>query len=171
MNRRLIISCIAMVTVAIFIAMPAAADSFNFSTGNPDGLIGTLSRPSSAGQIQTETADDFVLSHPTLLNQATFFGLIPSGTPISNIVDVEIEIYHVFPADSANPPSGNVPARANSPADVEIASATRDGSAGTLSFNASVAGAFHVANTVVNGIKKSPVNSPVAKGPQPGNRL
>ena len=171
MNKRLIISCIATVTVAIFIAMPAAADSFNFSTGNPDGLIGTLSRPSSAGKIQTETADDFVLSQRTLLNQATFFGLIPSGTPLSNIVDVEIEIYHVFPADSANPPSGNVPARANSPADVEIASATRDGIGGTLSFNPSALGAFHVANTVVNGINKKPAQFTGGEGPTTGEEV
>ena len=41
MNKRLIITCISTVSVAIFIAMPAAADSFNFSTGIPDGLIGS----------------------------------------------------------------------------------------------------------------------------------
>jgi hypothetical protein len=82
MNKRLIVSFLAVVIVAIFIAIPAFADSFTFSTGNPDGLIGTLSRPASAGKLQTETADDFVLSHPTLLNQATFVGLIPLGTPL-----------------------------------------------------------------------------------------
>ena len=171
MNKRLIITCILTVSVAIFIAMPAAADSFNFSTGLPDGLIGTLSRPASAGILQTETADDFVLSQTTMLNQATFRGLLPSGTPLSNIVDVEIEIYHVFPTDSANPPSGNVPARANSPADVEIASATRDGIAGTLNFNATSAGAFSVANTVVNGINKKPGQFTGGEGPATGEQV
>jgi len=171
MNKRLIITCILTVSVAIFIAMPAAADSFNFSTGLPDGLIGTLSRPASAGILQTETADDFILSQTTMLNQATFRGLLPSGTPLSNIVDVEIEIYHVFPTDSANPPSGNVPARANSPADVEIASATRDGIAGTLKFNATSAGAFSVANTVVNGINKKPGQFTGGEGPASGEQV
>jgi hypothetical protein len=171
MNKRLIITCIATVSVAIFIAMPAAADTFNFSTGTPDGLIGTLSRPSSAGQIQTETADDFILSHATMINQATFTGLIPSTTPLTDIVNVEIEIYHVFPTDSANPPSGNVPARANSPADVEIASATRDGVAGTLNFNATAMGAFSVANSVVNGINKKPGQFTLGEGPVSGEEV
>src|SRR5436190_1878092 len=103
--------------------LPAAADAFTFSTGDPDGRIGTLSRPTSPGLIQTETADDFVLTAQTSINQATFTGLIPSGTTITR---VEIEFYHVFPTDSANPPSGNVFTRNNSPADVEIAAATRD---------------------------------------------
>ena len=99
-------SLATLLTVGLFSAVPAAADSFSFSTGNPDGKIGTLSRPASAGKIQTETADDFVLSQPTIIDQGTFTGLLPSGAPLSSIVDVEIEIYHVFPKDSA-PPSGN----------------------------------------------------------------
>ena len=91
--------------------LPAAAASIVFSTGNPDGKIATLSRPASGSTIQTETADDFILSQLTSLTSATFTGLLPSGSPLSNISQVEIEFYHVFPADSANPPSGNVPIR------------------------------------------------------------
>lgn len=134
-------------------SLPAFADSFTFSTGNPDGLIGTLSRPPGAA-IQTETADDFILSQPTQINSASFTGLIPTGAPLSSISQVEIEIYHVFPGDSANPPSGNVPTRVNSPGDVEIDAATRDSAvAGDLTFTAStLASSFSVANTVVNGI-------------------
>ena len=63
-----------------FTFQPASADAFSFSTGTPDGLIGTLSRPTTGSLIQTETADDFTLSQGTALNQATFFGLIPAGT-------------------------------------------------------------------------------------------
>jgi hypothetical protein len=107
MNKRFVITLIAALSLAIFIAMPAAADSFVFSTGNPDGLIGTLSRPASPGKIQTETADDFILNQATMLNQATFTGLLPSGAALSSIADVEIEFYHVFPTDSANPASGH----------------------------------------------------------------
>ena len=172
MNKRLIITCIATVSVAIFIAMPAAADSFNFSTGNPNGLIGTLSRPASGGLIQTETADDFILNQATIINQATFTGLLPSGALLSSIADVEIEIYHVFPTDSANPPSGNVPARLNSPADVEIASATRDGIAGSLSFTSTLLNpSFSVANTVVNGINKKPGQFTGGEGPATGEEV
>ena len=172
MTKRLVITCIATVSVAIFIAMPAAADSVFFSTGNPDGLIATLSRPASAGQIQTETADDFILSQATMINQATFTGLLPSGTALSRIADVEIEIYHVFPTDSTNPPSGNVPTRVNSPADVEIASATRDGIAGSLSYTSSLLNSnFSVANTVVNGINKKPNQFTGGEGPATGEEV
>ena len=172
MNKRLIITCIATVSVAIFIAMPAAADSFNFSTGNPNGLIGNVSRPASGGLIQTETADDFILNQATIINQATFTGLLPSGALLSSIADVEIEIYHVFPTDSANPPSGNVPARLNSPADVEIASATRDGIAGSLSFTSTLLNpSFSVANTVVNGINKKPGQFTGGEGPATGEEV
>ncbi len=56
----------------LLLVSQASAGSFSFSTGDPDGKIGTLSRPSSPGKIQTETADDFILSETTLINQATF---------------------------------------------------------------------------------------------------
>ena len=141
----------------LLLAAQASAASFSFSTGDPDGKIGTLSRPPSAGQIQTETADDFILSETTLIRLATFTGLIPSGASLDSILNVEIEIYHVFPNDSANPPSGKVPTRANSPGDVEIGSATRDGADGSLSFKATLLNSsFSVANSVVKGINPSP---------------
>ncbi len=138
--------------------VPAAATPFFFSTGNPDGLIGTLTRPASASHIQTETADDFILANDTKITQATFVGLLPSGSPLTNITNVEIEFYHVFPVDSVNPPSGNVLTRVNSPADNEIAAATREAAAGTLKFTPSLVSAtFSVLNTVgVNGINPFP---------------
>jgi len=37
----------------LLLVSQASAASFSFSTGNPDGKIGTLSRPSSPGKIQT----------------------------------------------------------------------------------------------------------------------
>jgi hypothetical protein len=68
-----------------FLSSPALASSFVFSTGIPDGLIGTLSRPAGAGHIQTETADDFILPQATTLTNATFYGLLPTGAPLSSI--------------------------------------------------------------------------------------
>jgi hypothetical protein len=65
----------ALAMAGFLLAPPAAAGVFFFSTGNPDGLIGTLSRPASLGLLQTETADDFVLTQTTSINQATFFAL------------------------------------------------------------------------------------------------
>jgi hypothetical protein len=154
------------------LALPAAADPFSFSTGTPDGRIGTLSRPASASGIQTETADDFILGHATSITSATFFGLIPTGTPLSSISDVEIEFYHVFPGDSANPPSGNVPSRTNSPGDVEIGSATRDSADGSLTFTRSpVSSGFGVLNTVVNGINKFPNQFTGGEGSATGDEV
>jgi hypothetical protein len=163
-----------MAVVAVVVAMlasPASAGTFFFSTGNPDGLIGTLSRPPGAG-LETETADDFVLTSPTVLTSATFTGLIPLGTPLTSVTQVEIEFYHVFPADSVNPPSGNVLTRVNSPADVEIGSATRDSLAGTLSFTPGIISPnFTVANSVVNGINPKPNQFTGGEGPVTGQEV
>ena len=141
----------------LLLGLQASAASFTFSTGDPDGKVATLSRPSTPGKIQTETADDFVLTQSVVISQATFTGLLPVGAPLTSIGGVEVEIYHVFPGDSANPPSGNVPNRTNSPADVEIDSATRDSADGSLTFSATIVNpSFSVLNSVVNGINKSP---------------
>ena len=162
----------ALAITGFLLAPSAAADPFFFSTGNPDGLIGTASRQASPGRLETETADDFILTHATSINQATFVGLLPLGAPLTNITNVEIEFYHVFPADSANPPSGNVITRVNSPADNEIASATRNGVGGSLSFTASLLnGTFSVANTVVNGIHGIPNQFTGGEGPATGEEV
>src|SRR5437773_9839936 len=135
----------------------ASASSFSFSTGAPDGLIGTLSRPASAGLIQTETADDFVLNPCVLINEATFTGLLPLGAPLSSINRVEIEIYHVFPVDSDTNRTPAVVTRMNSPSDVEIDDVTRDTLDGSLSASTmQVASPFTAMNSVVNNINPSP---------------
>lgn len=163
---------IATASLSFLTAAAAPADVFNFSTGDPDGLIGTLSRPGTGGTLQTETADDFILNTETILTSATFTGLLPSGTPLSDITQVEIEFYRGFPNDSG-PPSGNVLTRANSPADVEIAPATRDSLAGSLSFTSSLLNSrFSVANTVVNGINNKTVGQFTGgEGPATGEEV
>ena len=154
------------------LASSAGATSFSFSTGNPDGKVATLSRPASADKMQTETADDFLLTQPVVINQATFTGLLPTGAPLSSIRDVEIEVYHVFPGDSALPPSGNVPTRTNSPADVEIDSATRDSADGSLTFSATmVSASFTASNSVVNGINKTPPQKTNGEGAVTGEEV
>jgi hypothetical protein len=142
------------------------------NTGNPDGKLGALSRRPSTNKLETETADDFVLKQTTVLTGASIKGLISSGTPLANITNVEVELYHVFPEDSVEPPSGNVPSRVNSPGDVEIDSATRDASLRTLSFTANSLNAnFTVQNTVVNGIHKKPLNTTHGEGPATGEEV
>jgi len=141
-----------MMVSILLIAQLATAATFSFTPGDPDGKVGALSRRASPGKIETETADDFVLQQTTIINKATIKGLLPADTDVTKINDVEVEIYHVFPFDSA-PASGHVPSRTNSPSDVEIGTATRDASAGTLKFSATVESAsFSVDHTVVNGI-------------------
>ena len=88
-----------------FLSTPVQADSVFFSTGNPDGLIGTASRPASAGKVEIELADDFVLTGETAITSATFTGLLPTGAPLSDVKDVVVEIYRVFPKDSNTIPN------------------------------------------------------------------
>ncbi len=166
--RKFALAVVAFGT-AVWLARPAYAAPFFFSTGNPDGRLGALSQPPNGGKLETETADDFILTDTTVIRGATILGLIPSGATPADIENVEVEVYHVFPADSVNPPSGNVPTRANSPSDVEIDSATRDGSSGTLTFTATlVSSSFSVANTVVTGINKKPNQATLGEGPVTG---
>jgi hypothetical protein len=159
-------------SAAAWLATPAVAASFSFNAGNPDGLLGALSQPESAGEVETETADDFVLAHTTVIKSATISGLLTSGATPADIGNVEVEVYHVFDADSVDPPSGNVPSRVNSPSDVEIASATRDGSSGSLGFTTSLVNAnFSVGNTVLNGINKKPNQTTKGEGAASGEEV
>jgi PEP-CTERM motif-containing protein len=140
---------------ALLFAFPAVADPFFFSTGNPDGKIATLSRIASTGKLETETADDFVTTQTTMINSATFTGLLVGGAIPADVKDVEIELYHVFPIDSANPPDGRVITRMNSPSDNNFAA--RDGNLGQLSFTTTLLNSsFTAANSVVNGIQPMP---------------
>ena len=166
--RKAILGALAL----LLLASGASAASFTFSTGNPDGKIATLSRPPSPGKIQTETADDFMVTQAVVISQATFTGLLPLGASLDSINGVEIEIYHVFPLDSVFPPSGNVPNRTNSPADVEIDSATRDSADGGLTFSATIVSAsFSASNSVVNGINKQPGQRTTGEGPVSGQEV
>jgi len=157
----------------LLMAYQASAASFSFSTGNPDGKMASLTRPSSSGEIQTETADDFIIvSNTTLISQATFTGLIPSGAPLSSAMNVEIEIYHVFPGDSDTNRVLTVPTRANSPGDVEIDDATRDGLDDSLSFGVTlVNSSFTASNSVVSGIHAATNQTTRGEGPVTGEEV
>jgi hypothetical protein len=168
MRMRVGLTALAL-ALAVCFAIPAWADSFSFSTGSPDGKLGALSRPAGSQGLETETADDFVLSQPTVISSATMHGLlIPAGTPVSSLTRVEVEIYHVFPLDSDTVRTPNVPTRTNSPSDVELDTATRDSSQSTLSFNATQISTFTVANTVINGIHSPGQSEGSATGEQVG---
>jgi len=168
----------SLIAATVGFATPAWAEPFFFSTGDPDGLLGALSQPAGGGTLETETADDFALTATTSIAKATILGLIPQGTPLARIENVEVEIYRVFPGDSdVSRTSGSptfstsqVPTRVNSPADNEIDSATRDGSQGTLRVTASVVKpGFSVANSVASGINPTPNNVTRGEGARTGD--
>jgi hypothetical protein len=163
-----------LVFTAMSVCVAAAAQDTQVlvNTGNSDGLLGAVSRRPSADKVETETADDFVLKQTTVITGAKVTGLLTPATPLTNIANVEVEMYHIFPEDSINPPSNNVPSRANSPSDVEIDSATRDASQGTLRFRTTLLDAnFSVKNTVLNGINKKPLNVTHGEGAATGEEI
>src|SRR5947208_15041173 len=67
----------AILMIGIGLAEPAWAEHFFFSTGNPDGLLGALSRRPSPGKLATETAADFALNWSTVSRQAGITGVTP----------------------------------------------------------------------------------------------
>jgi hypothetical protein len=166
----------ALAFAALVTPLPSAADSFVFSTGNPDGRMATATRPESPGKFEIETGDDFVLAQQTLITGAAFTGLIPSGASTSNISNVVVEIYRVFPADSdvgrtSGPPTFStpkVPTRVNSPSDVEVTD--RQFSNGSLSFVPIVVQASFTANNSVQpgGIHPQPGQTTGGNGPVTG---
>ena len=157
----------------IAVAVPANASSFNFSTGDPDGKMATASRTGPGFEI--ESGDDFALLAQTLIKNATFTGLVPTGASVSNVT---VEIYRVFPNDSdVGRTSGapffsttQVPTRVNSPSDVAFDSR----SSGTgLSFSTNVlAGSFAALNSLQpGGIHPDPGFHTGGDGPVTGQEV
>jgi hypothetical protein len=161
----------ASLTVGLSIAASLLGDPvFHFSTGDPDGLMASASRPDGNGQIEIESADDFVTASPTTIDHATFTGLIPTGASLSDVTQVVVEIYRVFPLDSAVPPSGHVPTRNNSPSDVAFDS--RDSAASTLTFTITqISASFTAANSVLNGINPIPGQTTGGEGAVTGQEV
>src|SRR5215470_20090442 len=102
--RRIVVSrgnlIVAALIAAACLATPLWAAPFLFATGTPNGQLGALSRRPSPGKVETETADDFFLQDTTVITRATIVGLIPTGSPLESIKDVEVEVYHIFSEDS-----------------------------------------------------------------------
>ena len=153
---------------ASFIAARVNGQTFTYSNDFPNDMIGTASRPESAGKIEIESADDFLIkSNPTRITGATFTGLIPAGATIN---DVRVEIYRVFPNDSDTARTPNVVTRLNSPSDVAFTD--RSSNDGNLSFITSVLSAnFTALNSVLNGINPSPTQTTGGEGSVTGQEV
>jgi hypothetical protein len=156
------------IVTSLFLCLSAtaAADTVLVNTGNVDGRMAMASRPSSAGKIEIEAADDFIFTTTKAINSGTFVGLIPTG---SNVKSVTLEIYRVFPNDSANPPSGNVPTRVNSPSDIAFDSRST-GSGVTISTSV-INNTFTAQNSVLNGINKVPNQTTGGEGAVTGQEV
>ncbi len=163
-----------------FMALPAAADPFFFSTGDPNGLMAAASRPPSASVFEIESADDFILTNPTSITGASFTGLLPLGAPLGNISQVVVEIYRVFPNDSdvgrtSGPPTFSttqVPTRVNSPSD-EAFDSRNNSAGGGLSFTAAIVNSSFTANNSVapGGIHPKPNQTTLGNGPVSGEEV
>lgn len=177
MNKRIFkrapgpLSRVAFLSMAMAVGQAAWAAPFLFSSGAPDGKIGTLAQAGfqADGGGEVETADDFVLNKQTLLTGGSFTGLMVGDADLSNVT---VEFYRVFPGDSKNPPSGRVPTRENSPADVDFASFSQSEN-GFASVNAVVLqNDYVVANSIgSDGINPIPNQTTGGDGPLSGTML
>jgi len=127
--------------------------------------LGAASRTDANGKIEIEAGDDFITSTPVAIQSATFIGLV---SDVAHIEDLNLEIYRVFPKDSVDPPSGNVPTRMNSPSD----NAFEERTGGDISFTTTVlANSFTAQNSVLNGINPKPNNVTMGEGPVTGQEV
>jgi hypothetical protein len=151
---------------------------FFFASGVPDGRIATISEPGNAhnSHVEYESADDFVLGQRTKIVSATFAGILTGGATLSDVSNVVVEIYRVFPNDSdvgrtSGPPTFStpqVPTRFNSPSDVAFDS--RDSAANELTIQASVLNASFTTQNSVSSADKISVKSG-GNGPASGEEV
>jgi hypothetical protein len=180
MRRDIVKASTLALSVGLLTAPPAAATAFTFSTGSPDGLMASASRPDTGAPFEIESADDFTLTAPTSITNATFTGLVTTTTPgvTPTIGQVVVEIYEVFPnlsnvGRTSGPPTFStpqVPTRVNSPSDVELDS--RDTASSNLTFQTKDLGSFTAANSVLpGGIHPTPGQTTGGNGPVTGEEF
>jgi hypothetical protein len=151
---------------------------FFFSTGLPDGKVATIAEPASAhnSHVEFESADDFALTTETVLQHATFTGLLTGGATPQDVSNLVVEIYRVFPNDSDvgrtfGPPTfstDRVPTRVNSPSDVALDA--RASGALELSFQSFVLSKTFTAQNSVSRPDKIRVSSH-GNGPATGEEV
>jgi hypothetical protein len=152
--------------------------AFLFSTGVPDGKVATITEPANAHNslVEFESADDFVLTRQTVIQRASFTGLLTGGATPTDVSNVVVEIYRVFPNDSdvgrtSGPPTFStsaVPTRVNSPADVALDA--RDSAGQELTFHAGVLSTSFTALNSVSSASKISVSSG-GNGPVTGEEV
>jgi hypothetical protein len=143
---------------------------FLFSTGLPDGKVATISEPPNAhnSQVEFESADDFVLNTETVIQHASFTGLLTGGATLDDVSNVFLTIYRVFPNDSDLTRMPQVPTRVNSPADNEIDNF--DSAVGDIHFDSRLLRTSFTAQNSVSSVDKIAVNSR-GNGPATGEEV
>ena len=143
----------------------AAAGSIIYSNLALDGRMAAASRPGTPGVTGIEAADDFLLSSQASITGISFIGLVGDLAAL-DLGQMNLEIYRVFPLDSADPPSGAVPTRLNSPSDVALAERpfADFASLSVTLLNPS----FTALNSVLNGINPKPNQTTLGEGPVTG---
>jgi hypothetical protein len=163
---------IALIVAAAGLAgAPGAvhAQSLVFSTNEPDLRMGSGARVEGENAAEIETADDFLLFGDTRLTGATIVGLLPAGAAITDVQQVVVEIYRVFPLDSNTERTPHVPTRTNSPGDNALL--FRDSADGNLTFSVVPQTAVTALNSVVNGINPLPDQTTQGEGPVAGSEV
>jgi len=159
------IGALAIVLVATNSATAGSIVYSNLGVNVPNSMA-IASRVGSPGLQEIEAADDFILSSSISLTSASFIGLIPAGV---SVLDMNLEIYRVFPADSG-PFDGHVVTRMNSPSDVALDE--RQVSANEATFSqTTLASSFNASNSVLNGIFPFPNQTTNGDGPVAGQEV
>jgi hypothetical protein len=82
----LAVLAVGLLSCSFFCQQAEATQTFFYNNDFPNNLIGTASRPESAGKIEIESADDFLPTpNLTRITNATFTGLIPTGATIEAV--------------------------------------------------------------------------------------
>jgi hypothetical protein len=168
--RNGISSLIALGLGGMLVTSAFGATIYNNLT--PNNLMAVATRPDTPGSFEIEAGDDFVLRSQTIINTASFVGILVPGTGgTPAISQVVAEMYRVFPLDSNAARLPNVPTRANSPSDVAFVS--RDSAASELTYTTSVlAASFTALNSVQpGGIHPSPNQTTMGNGPLTGQEV
>jgi PEP-CTERM motif len=169
--RQALLSAGVFVCAAITAAPGMGAVIYNNLT--PNNMMAVATRPDVGNPFEIEAADDFILGSQTIINSASFVGLIvPGASGAPTITDIVAEIYRVFPLDSNTTRTPNVPTRVNSPSDVAFDSRDSAGS-GELTFSSSILSAtFTALNSVQpGGIHPSPGQTTGGNGPLTGTEV
>jgi hypothetical protein len=162
-------SVIVSIIAAAGLAGIAGAQPIVFSTNSTDLRMGAAARTESSHGSEVEAADDFLLGGDKRITGATFVGLIPEGTALTDILSVEVEIYRIFPLDSDTTRTARVPTRMNSPGD--NAFLTRDAGSGLTFTVQALTPSVTALNSVFTGINASPDQNTHGEGAVTGDQV